>query len=83
MGIQEYGQYTLLYKPVSMAGASAAEKMARTIDNKRLINKAISLKKRAAKHIESCYDPIRKVYTIQQATQTLMPAPSSLFDELS
>jgi len=45
------------------AGASAAEKMARTIDNKKLIAKAIKLKKRAAKHIESCYDPKRKVYT--------------------
>jgi GH15 family glucan-1,4-alpha-glucosidase len=45
------------------AGASAAEKMARTIDNKPLIKKAVSLKKRAAKHIESCYDPVRKVYT--------------------
>jgi GH15 family glucan-1,4-alpha-glucosidase len=45
------------------AGASAAEKMARTVDNKELVKKAISLKKRAAKHIESCYDPERKVYT--------------------
>ncbi|MDB5088802.1 MAG: Trehalase [Mucilaginibacter sp.] len=45
------------------AGASAAEKMARTIDNNELIKKAIKLKKKAAKHIESCYDPVRKVYT--------------------
>ena len=45
------------------AGASAAEKMARTIDNKALVKKAVALKKRAAKHIESCYDPKRKVYT--------------------
>jgi GH15 family glucan-1,4-alpha-glucosidase len=45
------------------AGASAAEKMARTIDNQKLVKKALSLKKRAAKHIESCYDPVRKVYT--------------------
>jgi GH15 family glucan-1,4-alpha-glucosidase len=45
------------------AGASAAEKMARTIENKALTDKAISLKKRAAEHIESCYDPVRKVYT--------------------
>jgi GH15 family glucan-1,4-alpha-glucosidase len=45
------------------AGACAAEKMARTIDNKPLIRKAVSLKRRAAKHIESCYDPKRKVYT--------------------
>ncbi|WP_259070225.1 glycoside hydrolase family 15 protein [Mucilaginibacter sp. X4EP1] len=45
------------------AGASAAEKMARTIDNKELTDKAIALKNRAAEHIESCYDPVRKVYT--------------------
>jgi len=45
------------------AGASAAEKMARTIDNQELTEKAISLKNRAAAHIESCYDPERKVYT--------------------
>lgn len=45
------------------AGANAAEKMARTINNQELIDKAISLKNRAAEHIESCYDPVRKVYT--------------------
>ncbi|MGN6397162.1 MAG: glycoside hydrolase family 15 protein [Mucilaginibacter sp.] len=45
------------------AGASAAEKMARTIENKELTEKAIELKNRAAAHIESCYDPERKVYT--------------------
>ena len=45
------------------AGCSAAEKMALAIDDKALLDKAISLKKRAAKHIEDCYDPVRKVYT--------------------
>jgi GH15 family glucan-1,4-alpha-glucosidase len=45
------------------AGASAAEKMARTIENKELLDRALSLKERAAAHIESCYDPVRKVYT--------------------
>jgi GH15 family glucan-1,4-alpha-glucosidase len=45
------------------AGASAAEKMARTINNQKLTDKAIALKNRAAAHIESCYDPVRKVYT--------------------
>lgn len=45
------------------AGASAAEKMARTIGNEDLINRAIAMKNRAAEHIESCYDPERKVYT--------------------
>lgn len=45
------------------AGASAAEKMAKTIGNKELEDKAVMLKNKAAAHIESCYDPIRKVYT--------------------
>ena len=53
------------------AGASAAEKMARTIDNKELIDKAISLKNRAAAHIESCYDPVRKVYTNSAGSSNL------------
>ena len=53
------------------AGASAAEKMARTIDNKPLVKKAESLKKRAAKHIESCYDPKRKVYTNSAGSSNL------------
>jgi len=53
------------------AGASAAEKMARTINNKKLIHKAINLKKRAAAHIESCYDPVRKVYTNSAGSSNL------------
>jgi GH15 family glucan-1,4-alpha-glucosidase len=44
------------------AGCSAAEKMALAINDKQLMNKAISLKNRAARHIEDCYDPVRKVY---------------------
>jgi GH15 family glucan-1,4-alpha-glucosidase len=52
--------YTNLFQ---WAGANAAEKMARTINNQELIDKAVSLKNRAAEHIESCYDPERKVYT--------------------
>jgi GH15 family glucan-1,4-alpha-glucosidase len=53
------------------AGASAAEKMARTIDNQELIDKAVSLKERAAAHIESCYDPVRKVYTNSAGSSNL------------
>ncbi|SDD24013.1 Glucoamylase (glucan-1,4-alpha-glucosidase), GH15 family [Mucilaginibacter pineti] len=53
------------------AGASAAEKMARTIDNQELIDKAIALKERAAVHIESCYDPVRKVYTNSAGSDNL------------
>lgn len=45
------------------AGCSAAEKMALAINDVELMNKAISLKNRAAEHIEACYDPVRKVYT--------------------
>ncbi|SEM67621.1 Glucoamylase (glucan-1,4-alpha-glucosidase), GH15 family [Mucilaginibacter gossypiicola] len=53
------------------AGASAAEKMARTIQNQELIDKALSLKERAAAHIESCYDPVRKVYTNSAGSSNL------------
>lgn len=44
------------------AGCHAAEKMARAIGDERLVQKAISLRNRAAAHIENCYDPERKVY---------------------
>jgi GH15 family glucan-1,4-alpha-glucosidase len=53
------------------AGASAAEKMAKTIGNKELEDRAVSLKNRAAAHIESCYDPVRKVYTNSVGSQNL------------
>jgi len=45
------------------AGACAAEKMALTINNKPLLKRARLMKRKAAGHIESCYDPKRKVYT--------------------
>ncbi|WP_295129245.1 glycoside hydrolase family 15 protein [uncultured Chitinophaga sp.] len=45
------------------AGCAAAEKMAKTIGNKELEERAVKLKDQAAAHIESCYDPARKVYT--------------------
>lgn len=45
------------------AGCHAAEKMARTIGDEMLMHKAITLREQAAAHIESCYDPVRKVYT--------------------
>lgn len=45
------------------AGCCAAEKIALTIDNSELLERARELKARAAAHIESCYDPERKVYT--------------------
>lgn len=45
------------------AGCHAAEKMAHTIGDTTLAAKAVALRDRAAAHIESCYDPVRKVYT--------------------
>ncbi|MES2875251.1 MAG: glycoside hydrolase family 15 protein [Bacteroidota bacterium] len=45
------------------AGCAAAAKMARTIENKELEERALKLQQIAADHIESCYDPVRKVYT--------------------
>ncbi|MFD1630392.1 glycoside hydrolase family 15 protein [Pseudopedobacter beijingensis] len=45
------------------AGCSAAAKIARTINNEELEERAIALMKRAAQHIENCYDPEREVYT--------------------
>jgi GH15 family glucan-1,4-alpha-glucosidase len=53
------------------AGASAAEKMARTIENQELVNRAIAVKELAAAHIESCYDPVRKVYTNSAGSSNL------------
>jgi GH15 family glucan-1,4-alpha-glucosidase len=45
------------------AGCCAAEKIALTINNNELVEKARMLKDRAAAHIEACYDEERKVYT--------------------
>jgi GH15 family glucan-1,4-alpha-glucosidase len=52
--------YTNLFQ---WAGASAAEKMARAINDEKLLQRAITMKEKAAAHIESCYDEERKVYT--------------------
>ncbi|WP_207427067.1 glycoside hydrolase family 15 protein [Pedobacter sp. SYSU D00535] len=52
--------YTNLFQ---WAGCAAAAKMARTLEHKALERKALYLQKKAAAHIESCYDPGRKVYT--------------------
>ncbi|MDR6567754.1 Glucoamylase (glucan-1,4-alpha-glucosidase), GH15 family [Chitinophaga ginsengisegetis] len=60
--------YTNLFQ---WAGCAAAEKMARTIGNESLLEQAIALKNRAAAHIESCYDPVRKVYTNAAGSQHL------------
>jgi GH15 family glucan-1,4-alpha-glucosidase len=52
--------YTNLFQ---WAGCSAAGKMARTIGDEALAARAKRLQEKAAEHIESCYDPNRKVYT--------------------
>ena len=52
--------YTNLFQ---WAGANAALKMAKTIGNKEYEDRATVLIEKAAKHIEDCYDPVRKVYT--------------------
>jgi GH15 family glucan-1,4-alpha-glucosidase len=51
--------YTNLFQ---WAGAKAALKMAHTIDNTSFQERAQVLIDKAAKHIEDCYDPERKVY---------------------
>jgi GH15 family glucan-1,4-alpha-glucosidase len=51
--------YTNLFQ---WAGCNAALKMAIAINNKELESRANALMARAAAHIESCYDPVRKVY---------------------
>jgi GH15 family glucan-1,4-alpha-glucosidase len=45
------------------AGCCAALKIAKSIKNDELAQKAEKLKKRSEEHIENCYDPVRKVYT--------------------
>lgn len=45
------------------AGAKAALKMAKTIDDADLADRAILMVDKAAAHIEACYDEQRKVYT--------------------
>ncbi|RYE28146.1 MAG: glycoside hydrolase family 15 protein, partial [Sphingobacteriales bacterium] len=51
--------YTNLFQ---WAGANAALKMAKTIGNEEHQERARILIDKAAKHIEDCYDPVRKVY---------------------
>ncbi|WP_423148957.1 glycoside hydrolase family 15 protein [Rubrolithibacter danxiaensis] len=53
------------------AGCAAAAKMARTIGDKALEEKAIALQNKAAAHIESCYDLERRVYTNAVGSQHL------------
>lgn len=52
--------YTNLFQ---WAGCMAAAKMARTIGNTDLEQRALALRDRAAAHIESCYNEERQVYT--------------------
>jgi GH15 family glucan-1,4-alpha-glucosidase len=54
-----YHAYSNLFQ---WAGCCAAEKMARLIGDDNLLQRAIVLKEKASEHIESCYDPERRVY---------------------
>ena len=58
--IQHIHCYTNLFQ---WAGCAAALKMAKTIGDAALEKRAKALQKKAAEHIESCYDEKRKVYT--------------------
>jgi GH15 family glucan-1,4-alpha-glucosidase len=65
-GIWEFRNIALVHCYSNLfqwAGCNAAEKMAKTIGDKALEERASRLKERAAAHIEACYDPERKVYT--------------------
>ncbi len=57
---QEIHCYTNLFQ---WAGCCAAIKMAKSIDNEALLQRAESLKQRAINNIESCYNEERKCYT--------------------
>jgi GH15 family glucan-1,4-alpha-glucosidase len=65
-GIWEFGNlrqlhcYTMLFH---WAGSRAAYKIARMLNDKKLITKSRELTTEAAIRIEKCYDPIRQVYT--------------------
>jgi GH15 family glucan-1,4-alpha-glucosidase len=65
--------YTYLFQ---WAGCQAAIRIARRIKDKKLERKARRLLDKAVAHIESCYDPIRKVY--QQAKDSSFMDASTL-----
>lgn len=60
--------YTNLFQ---WAGCMAAAKIARTIGNTDLEQRALALRDRAAAHIESCYNEERQVYTHAAGSQHL------------
>lgn len=65
-GIWEFRNIALVHCYSNLfqwAGCNAAEKIAKTIGNKALEERAVALRQRAINHIEACYDPVRKVYT--------------------
>lgn len=60
--------YTNLFQ---WAGAKAALKMAKTIKHEDFASRAQILIDKASKHIEDCYDPVRKVYNHAVGSQHL------------
>jgi GH15 family glucan-1,4-alpha-glucosidase len=60
--------YTNLFQ---WAGCKAAMKMARHIGDDALLQRAKDLMGKAAGRVESCYDPVRKVYTMADGIAAL------------
>jgi len=56
----QYHAYSFLFQ---WAGAGAAAKIAETMGDNNMLNRATSLMARAKEYIEACYDDQRKVYT--------------------
>ena len=73
-GIWEFRNYANIHCYSNLfqwAGCAAAAKMAKTIGDTELMEKALFLQRKAAQHIENCYDPVRKVYTNAVGSQHL------------
>lgn len=72
-GVAGYFCYTYLFQ---WAGCQAAIRIAARIKDRKLENRAKKLLRKAAAHIEDCYDPQRKVY--QQAKNSSFMDASTL-----
>lgn len=65
-GIWEFRNFANLHSYSNLfqwAGAQAALKIGRIIDDQQVQERAQKMIDRASEHIERCYDPVRKVYT--------------------
>jgi len=66
--VKQVHTYTLLFH---WAGAKAVSKLAKNMGDSEMAEKAERVAKIAAEKIESCYDPVRKVYTQAMGTEYL------------